>query len=477
LIEGAVDNSQASESTPRSFRFCDVQHPLDRQTYALIGVSLMLLKYVVEWAAIKAFTGLNYTPIDFFNPLLSARQMFLQGAPDWFGIAWVLWTLPFVAIAVTLSVRRATDAGMSPWWGMAILVPMLNFLTMIVLAIAPGRAAAPVEDTPLDQALAADGPSADAPPQWMAAAIGILVGVAYAMSAMLLFIYGFKSYGSALFFGLPVVCGAASAFHYNSRQPRSWFSTLGVSLLPALLVGGLLLVFALEGAICIAMAMPIMLPLSLAGGFLGKNIAAMRGAHGSRPRQLAGCLVALPILAFGESRLSQHAEFCVETSVHVAVAPAVVWRNVISFPSLDQPAPWLFRLGIAGPQGARIEGHGVGALRHCDFTTGSFVEPITAWDEPRRLAFDVTDQPEPMFELSPYRDIHPPHLNGAFRSTHGEFVLEPSPDGGTRLIGRTWYTLELAPAAYWTIWTDWVVHRIHLRVLEHIKRLAEHATI
>jgi hypothetical protein len=29
------------------------------------------------------------------------------------------------------------------------------------------------------------------------------------------------------------------------------------------------------------------------------------------------------------------------------------------------------------------------------------------------------------------------------------------------------------PQDYWTLWSDLVIHRIHQRVLEHIKRLAE----
>ena len=66
-------------------------------------------------------------------------------------------------------------------------------------------------------------------------------------------------------------------------------------------------------------------------------------------------------------------------------------------------------------------GSGVGAERHCIFTTGEFVEPITTWDEPRQLAFNVREQPDPMIELTPYRHIHPPHLDLAFRSVRGEF--------------------------------------------------------
>ena len=31
----------------------------------------------------------------------------------------------------------------------------------------------------------------------------------------------------------------------------------------------------------------------------------------------------------------------------------------------------------------------------------------------------------------------------------------------------------MAPEAYWRLWTEPLVHAIHLRVLAHIKRLAE----
>jgi hypothetical protein len=30
------------------------------------------------------------------------------------------------------------------------------------------------------------------------------------------------------------------------------------------------------------------------------------------------------------------------------------------------------------------------------------------------------------------------------------------------------------PAVYWHIWSDYIIHRIHLRVLNHIKQAAEH---
>jgi hypothetical protein len=179
------------------------------------------------------------------------------------------------------------------------------------------------------------------------------------------------------------------------------------------------------------------------------------------------------MLAFVESRLPSASEFVVASQIDIAAPREAVWANVVGFTKITERPEWIFRLGIACPEEARILGGGVGARRECIFSTGKFIEPITVWQPPARLAFDVAEQPSPMIELTPYRHIHPPHLDLSFRSTRGEFELVELPDGGTRLIGRTWYNLDIRPHAYWTIWSDWLVHRIHLRVLRHIKGLAE----
>ena len=164
--------------------------------------------------------------------------------------------------------------------------------------------------------------------------------------------------------------------------------------------------------------------------------------------------------------------FAVRSETVVDTPPETVWLHVVSFSELPPPEDWLFKAGVACPTHAEIEGKGVGAIRRCFFTTGAFVEPITIWDEPRVLAFEVTEQPPPMKELSPY-DIHPPHLDGHLQSERGEFRLIPLPNGKTRLVGTTWYRHNMWPASYWQAWSDFLIHRIHARVLRHIKKLAE----
>lgn len=133
----------------------------------------------------------------------------------------------------------------------------------------------------------------------------------------------------------------------------------------------------------------------------------------------------------------------------------------------------MFRAGIAYPTSAKIVGSGPGAVRYCRFSTGDFVEPITVWDENRLLAFDVSSQPQAMRELSLWR-ITPPHLGHNYmRSRRGQFRLVALGDHRTLLEGTTWYQNYFWPQAYWREWSDGIVHRIHMRVLQHVKQQAE----
>jgi hypothetical protein len=177
-------------------------------------------------------------------------------------------------------------------------------------------------------------------------------------------------------------------------------------------------------------------------------------------------------MSFEKSTKNKEEIRTVVTSIEINASPEHVWENVIAFPQLAEPAELIFKTGIAYPINATINGQGVGSVRHCNFSTGSFIEPITVWDKPRLLKFSVVDQPEPMKELSLY-DIHPNHLHEYWVSKEGQFKLTPLPNGHTLLEGTTWYVNKIKPAFYWTLWSDYIVHKIHQRVLEHIKKVTE----
>ena len=444
-----------------------LREPVDRTTYAASGLGLAAFKYAVEAAVVGAATGHLLTPLEFVSPSIVTRQAFLERAPEWLGLFLALWTIPFVWIALSMSLRRAHAAGRSPWLGAFVLVAPVNLLVMAFLALAPDVPAPTVAST----APGAGDHPAGPPESPLHGTVAVLAGLAVGMVAIVTGLYGFGSYGAVLFFVTPLVMGMVSGFVYNRPVPRSTGATVRVGVLVTLLSGGVLVALALEGLICLVMAVPIVMPMALAGAILGKWVAECTAAG---TRQIAGLVLAIPFLAGAEALTRGVPERVVLTSVEVDAPPGAVWRRVVEFPDLAEPDDWFFRCGIACPMRARIVGSGVGAVRHCEFTTGDFVEPITVWDEPRVLAFDVVDQPDPMVELTPWRHVHPPHLvDRSLASRRGEFRLIDLGGGRTRLEGRTWYTFDMHPQRYWTLWSDFTIHRIHRRVLWHVRDLAE----
>jgi hypothetical protein len=291
------------------------------------------------------------------------------------------------------------------------------------------------------------------------------------MTMIWLSVYGLGAYGAALFFATPFTMGAVSSVIYNASYQRPLGKTLGLALLGTAMTGSVVLLFALEGLICLAMAFPIAAALSLVGSLLAWIImSSTRRAPTQKP---AAMLVLLPLFAAGEAKLSTPTLRHVTTSIEINAPPERVWPNVVGFSELPPPPRWMARLGVAYPMRARISGSGVGAVRHCEFSTGAFVEPITVWDEPRRLAFDVTSQPPSMTEWSPYQSVKAPHLEGYMVSKGGEFRLIPLEGGRTRLEGTTHYTLAISPELYWVAYGEVLLHAIHTRVLRHISALSE----
>lgn len=286
-----------------------------------------------------------------------------------------------------------------------------------------------------------------------------------------------SSYGLGIFLFTPIVCGAIAAFVYNFRKPRDFGGTILVSLLTGVLTLGSFLATGFEGLICLAMAVPIVLPLYTLGGILGYFLAAALNRRFFPNSLMLCCVLLVPLfMGFEASHDAQPQLRSTRTSVIIHAPAHLVWEEIIAFSPIPEPEEWIFKTGIAYPIDARIEGQGVGAIRFCNFSTGTFVEPITHWEENVRLAFDVVEQPIPMMEISPFDHIHPPHLDWAVQSVRGEFRLLPYEDGTLELVGTTYYTTVMRPAPYWSWIIDHIIHRIHLRVLNHIKVQVEGRT-
>lgn len=434
-----------------------VAKPVSRCQYIVAGVVLAILKYSVELAVVKIAGGGFYSPWAFLVPLVHVKESALAGAGDYVTLFLLSWSFPFACVALLLTICRCMDCGINPWHSFWIVCPFLNLVAILVFSILPSRHPIPASESPLAWG--------DDAATLMESVFAVAIGIGICFVLMMVSIHVFNDYGGAVFFGAPMIIGAIAGYRMARYHGAGLGHCLGVSILAVVTAEMIFLMGGLEGAICLLMAAPILIGSGMIGGAVGFAIARSAG----QSKAWYPAMAVLPAFAGVEHYSARPVEYEVVTSVEIAASPETVWKNVIEFPEITSPPSGFFALGVSRPVRARIEGTGVGAIRTCEFTTGDFVEPITRWDSPCCLAFDVLEQPVPLVEWSPWGSIHPPHLRGFMNSHRGEFRLVRLPGNKTRLEGRTWYSVDMYPQIYWRLWTDSLIHAIHNQVLEHIR--------
>lgn len=446
-----------------------------RGKYVALGVALFALKHNLDRLIAHAYGR----PWSLFNYWMVNERAGVGDVPEGrmkFYAVLVAAAVPFIWAGVVLTLKRLRSAGLPLWLVALFFVPFLNLFFFLLLSVVPAR-----NDSSGVRARSSSGERfRDALGRvipdnaWGSAAMGVLLTAVFSTGMTVLSVKGLGNYGWGLFVGLPFFLGLISALIHGFHRPRTLASCIGVSTLSVVFVGLGLMALAVEGIICLVMAAPLALVLALCGGVIGYVIQRRPEFHAESFQVFALLVFALPsFMGLEHAARLESPLYEVRTSVVIDAPPEKVWQNLVAFGELPPPRERLFQTGIAYPIRADIEGRGVGAVRYCVFSTGAFVEPIHVWDEPRLLRFGVSAQPPVMHERSPYGTLKPPHLEGYLQSKRGQFLLTPLAGGRTRLEGTTWYENRFWPGAYWRVWSDAIIHRIHLRVLEHIENLSE----
>jgi Polyketide cyclase / dehydrase and lipid transport len=457
-----------------------------RLPYLAAGVGLFLLKFAIDAAVAVLVFRRSWTPMQYlvWPNDATVRVLDLHYADRQFAQMMLVLSLPFIVVGVLLTLARLRDAGLPLWLVAIFFVPIVNLILFAILVVMPARPPLPniPEDATPSGPTSMDEPltrlqrvhrSISRGDPWLSGLVSLLVTVPLAVGGVVFETEVLQSYAFSLFVGGPFFVGMFSVLIYGFSRPQGLGSCLAVSMGATALIGVVLMVLAREGAICLLMAAPIGFGIALLGAIVGYVIQYRPWLNHEMAAMMLLMVMLLPALmaaeAANEPALDEHV---VRTEVIVDAPPEKIWPIVLAFPPLPEPDDWMFRAGIAYPMRAEIVGHGPGAIRRCVFSTGAFVEPIEVWQEPTLLKFRVTESPPPMREWNPF-EVHPPHLDGYLVSRQGEFRLERLDDGRTRLIGSTWYNNRMWPAAYWYLWSDAIIHRIHERVLNHIRDQAE----
>jgi hypothetical protein len=283
-------------------------------------------------------------------------------------------------------------------------------------------------------------------------------------------IYFLGDYGWTVFIFLPFLVGFLPSYFASNNLVLSKkkcyllsFTTLLVSML-------ILLIGAIDGLICIAMALPIWLIIVWFGAYIGIIIRNSKSPLGNTSTIIILAFYSLSFLSF--DYINEPDELIpVTTSIQINAPIEKVWKNMISFDTIAESKG--FKPGFSFPISATITDERVGAIRYANFTTGTFVQRITQWQKPNLLQFSVESNPAGMKEWNPYCVMHPPHVNGYYKSYKGEFRLRRTGNNVTLLEGTNWYKIDIYPQFYWKLWTNAIIHKVHKRVLEHIKTESE----
>lgn len=455
------------------FRF---RGEIGRLPYFLISTAALLVSYLAHYAGLRFMWDMpeawqGFPDMDYLNYWVrfpaSVVAFGALGAKGWTAeTAWLIGlALLDVAIAwllVALAVRRARAAGASLVRACLVLVPVIQIPAIIWLATRPDRsdstAAAGAERVPLGLAFT-----------------GLLAGIVLTLVVTVASTLLLHAYGFGLFLASPFFIGLATAYLANRSVPIAAQATTRLVFGACFLGGVGLLAFAIEGLVCLAMAIPLIMLMAWIGGMVGRAIA-LKGARRA-PGSTAMSVAVLPLLFAADIVAPPRAAFESIESIEIAATNEAVWDAIVHMGPIPEPPIAPFRWGLAYPVSGTIAGAGVGAIREGVFSTGIAYERVTVWEPGKRLEFIVLNDPPTMRELSLYDEVHAPHVRGYFRTLDARFSITPLADGRSRLTLATQHELDLNPALYWLPIARWAVHANKSRVLAHFARQAEAAVV
>jgi uncharacterized membrane protein YhaH (DUF805 family) len=313
-----------------------------RTPYALAGLTLFGVKFAIDWSLAHFIFHRSWSLIEYLAPGQAIGAL-LTDVPDRrFYIAMAAAALPFVAVGISLTIRRLRDAGLSPALVILFFLPLANLLFFAALCLLPGqRPALPLESIPesspqpaipldygQDPALFTRWHSTQWWPQsrTASAALAVLLPAPVMIAFILFGTHLLRDYGWGLFIGLPFVNGMLAAVLHGIRFPRTVGQCLGVASLSVVVTGVATFTFAIEGLGCLVMFLPLAWPIGLLGAALGYAIQERPVPRHLRPGSWrVGCFIALllPMLMSAEHAVDAPAPLiCVTSAVDSTPRPS-----------------------------------------------------------------------------------------------------------------------------------------------------------
>ena len=273
----------------------------------------------------------------------------------------------------------------------------------------------------------------------------------------------------AFIFSLPVAIGACAVVLAPPERRGSTWNLLVVPWIASLLLALIPLLFAWEVVLCVAMALPIFLPLATLGAGLAYFGCRAMGERTARQHPLLLVMLlpylVAPVEAWFEAPDSLHV---VHNSLVVDASPEAVWRQIERVPAIgreEQRFSFLYWLGLPRPVEATLSGQGVGAVRHASFEQGlSFVETVNEWQDRKSLGFSIV-RDQRSVPAEPFGAIGGPF----FDMLDGRYEIEPISDQRVVLHLSSTHRLTTRFNWYAGLWTEPIMSELQRVILEVVK--------
>ena len=221
-----------------------------------------------------------------------------------------------------------------------------------------------------------------------------------------------------------------------------------------------LIMFGIEGFVCVLMLLPIFLIFVTIGYFLGKSVRIDTANKSSKI--IVSILPLLVLYILGSIELKSSLEpnvIEIETSVVLPYSAETLFDGVKSMKKLNGEKPILMKLGLPTPIRCDLDANEVGALRHCIFENGEITAQLTKYEKGEVLEMKVVDYT----------------LTGRhwFKFVDAKYLFERVDRNQTKITRTSSYKSTLKPRWYWEPLEKIGIDQEHKFVLNSLKKNIE----
>ena len=308
--------------------------------------------------------------------------------------------------------------------------------------------------------------------------LAIVFGVAILYAALARFLFAklgqaYQIVSFSFIFLMPLALGALVCYlgYWLDRPRRIWTGTAPCLAMLLALAGSF--VANLEAMMCLVVALPLVVPISVVGA-KGMHYSLQKR---SKDRLLLSLAVLLPYVVspLEQMWMVPHEVRTMHDSIRISATPSEIWSQISSVPAIrreELPFQWIYLMGFPRPISAEINLEGVGGKRHATFERDvSFFEEVTEWNKPQRLSFTIEADPD--FIPHTAFDEHI-IVGGRFYDVlDGTYEIEALPEGGCILHLSSTHRLSTPFNWYAGWWSEWVMSQIQGSILTVIRARCE----